>query len=183
MPKPVIDRDIELRELASHRPAACGLQPVQEASVLAEEASRIDEPSGRPDQDVQKGTDHSEADSEAAADAKRTGRHAVHSGEMTKAPHGLGKAKTRLFTLWSDGVLSYHAKKERSMLKPLWRRATHEVEIQLDRVSMRRTNDMEVWAREELGFSEFTIVLVVEDAATISGARRAWALDRHLMRS
>ena len=61
MQKPVIDRDIELRELASHRPAACGLQPVQEASVLAEEASRIVEPSRRPDQDVQKGTDHSEA--------------------------------------------------------------------------------------------------------------------------
>ena len=47
-----------------------------------------------------------------AADAMQTHHNAVYSGEMIKAPHGLGKAKTRRFTLWSDGVLLYHASRE-----------------------------------------------------------------------
>ena len=129
----------------------------------------------------QEGTDRCEAasvsPSKTVADVRPTRRHVVCSGEMVKAPHGLGKAKTRRFTLWSDGVLSYHAKKERSVLKPLWRTDIHEVKIELDRVSMRRTNSTEAAARDRLGFSEFTIVLVVEGSQRINGTRRAWALD------
>ena len=129
----------------------------------------------------QEGAEHCEAasggPSKTAADAMPTRRHVVFSGEMTKAPHGLGKAKTRQFTLWSDGVLSYRAKKERSVLKPLWQTDFHEVEIELDRVSMRRTNSTEAKARDRLGFSEFTIVLVVEGGQKNNSTRRAWALD------